>query len=474
MYRKTEQQVTFEDFYLPFGGKLRSDNRWVKLSKLIPWHVIEEKYAAHFAQSGMGAPAKPVRMALGALIIKEKCRYSDEETVEQIRENPYLQYFIGLTEYQDEAPFDPSMMVHFRKRIKLETINEINELIIPKPQEKTKPATKDNDHDTPGGSGDNKGQLILDATCSPADIRYPTDLSLLNEAREKLENIIDALHEPSKGETKKPRTYRKTARRDYLKIAKQRRPKPKMLRKAIGKQLRYVRRDLGLIARLLETVPVSHLNRKQQRELETIRKLYQQQKSMYDQQIHRVDDRIVSITQPHVRPIVRGKAGAETEFGAKLSISLTGGYARLERCSWDNFNEGSTLIEQVEAYQQRCGYYPKAVLVDQIYRTRENRMYCKAKGIHLSGPPLGRPRVEETKAQKRQAYKESCARNAVEGKLGEGKRRYGLGLIMAKLKETSETVIALQFLVMNLEARLRFLFYRFLQTWFIRPVYPAC
>ena len=183
MYRKTEQQVTFEDFYLPFGGKLRSDNRWVKLSKLIPWHVIEEKYAAHFAQSGMDAPAKPVRMALGALIIKEKCRYSDEETVEQIRENPYLQYFIGLTEYQDEAPFDPSMMVHFRKRIKLETINEINELIIPKPQEKTKPATKDDDHDPPGSDGGNQGQLILDATCSPADIRYPTDLSLLNEAR---------------------------------------------------------------------------------------------------------------------------------------------------------------------------------------------------------------------------------------------------------------------------------------------------
>lgn len=130
MYRKeSEKQLSFEDFYLPFGGSLNPKNRWVQLSEIIPWDEFEEKYADTFSESGMGAPAKPFRMALGALIIKEKLRITDEETVEQIRENHYLQYLIGMEGYRDEEPFNPSMMVHFRNRISLEMLSEINERI---------------------------------------------------------------------------------------------------------------------------------------------------------------------------------------------------------------------------------------------------------------------------------------------------------------------------------------------------------
>jgi hypothetical protein len=80
----------FEDFYLLFGEKLRSDNRWMRLAKLIPWREIEEHYAENFTNTGMGAPAKAARIALGALIIQEKLGLTDEETVAQIQENPYL------------------------------------------------------------------------------------------------------------------------------------------------------------------------------------------------------------------------------------------------------------------------------------------------------------------------------------------------------------------------------------------------
>lgn len=128
MFRRIENQFYIEEFTLPFEGKLRADNRWVKLAKIIPWESIEERYADLFP-SNRGQMAKPVRMALGALIIKEKCGYSDRETVEQITENPYLQYFIGLREYQDRPPFDPSLMVHFRKRFGTEALKEINEEI---------------------------------------------------------------------------------------------------------------------------------------------------------------------------------------------------------------------------------------------------------------------------------------------------------------------------------------------------------
>ena len=126
MYKKAEQLETeLENFELPFGGKLAEDNRWVIMAKLIPWSEVEEEYAKKFTIL-VGAPAKPSRMALGALIIKEKLGISDRETVEQIRETPYLQYFIGLNSYENEAPFEASMLVHFRQRLEIDLVNKIN------------------------------------------------------------------------------------------------------------------------------------------------------------------------------------------------------------------------------------------------------------------------------------------------------------------------------------------------------------
>lgn len=156
----------------------------------IPWDEFESKYAELFPGDN-GNVAKPLRMALGSLIIQSRFQYSDRELVEQITENPYLQYFIGLPGYQEQAPFDASTLVLFRKRISSEMLMEANEYLL---------AHKDDDHTPPssGGADDssseeketNSGTLTLDATCAPANIRYPQDVSLLNEAREKLETII--------------------------------------------------------------------------------------------------------------------------------------------------------------------------------------------------------------------------------------------------------------------------------------------
>ena len=137
MYRKSNQpELTPENFELPVAVKLSPDNRWVIMAELIPWSEFEEQYAENFSEK-MGAPAKPFRMALGALIIKEKLGTSDRETVEQIKENPYLQYFIGLSEYSNETPFEPSMMVYFRERINMNLVKRINQKMVKKFQEGT-------------------------------------------------------------------------------------------------------------------------------------------------------------------------------------------------------------------------------------------------------------------------------------------------------------------------------------------------
>lgn len=142
MYKKGEQLKTeAENFELPFGGKLAEDNRWVMMAKLIPWLEVEEEYAKKFTPL-LGAPAKSSRMALGALIIKEKLGISDRETVEQIRENPYLQYFIGLESYKNEAPFEASMMVHFRQRLEMKLVNKINTKMCEENQGEVEPEKK--------------------------------------------------------------------------------------------------------------------------------------------------------------------------------------------------------------------------------------------------------------------------------------------------------------------------------------------
>jgi hypothetical protein len=484
MYKKQNKGqliiAELESFTLPFSGKLNPNNKWIIMSNLIPWDKIEEKYSKNF--SGEGAPAKSARLALGALIIKERMNLSDRETLEQIMENPYLQYFIGKKSYEsDKEPFDASMMVHFRKRFDEKTMMEINALIAETALEKKKNEDDSDNPNTPSASEKtatekqeetNEGSMLLDATCTPADISYPTDLGLLNEGREKTERIIDVLYAEIKakhGDYKKPRTYRENGRKEYLRVAKSKKAGKRVIRKAIRKQLSFLRRNIKTINKMfnkfqeLEPTKPIPLSRMEMRKFWVIQIMYDQQAEMYKEKKHTIEDRIVSISQPHVRPIVRGKKNADKEFGAKVSISIIDGITYVEELSWNNYNEGLTLVATVENYKKRYGHYPKSVIADKIYRNRENIRYCRERGIRLSGPALGRPKEATLKEEKKQAYEDSRERNAVEGKFGEGKRFYGLGRIMSKLKSTAETEILLQFVVMNLERKLRVLFCKFLE-----------
>jgi hypothetical protein len=460
MYKYNSKQLEFEQFALPFNGGLRSDNRWVKIAKFIPWDEFESLYSKSLSGSQMGSPALSVRIALGALIIKERLGTSDEETVEQIRENPYLQYFLGFKEYKDEAPFHPTMFVHFRKRISKKKLVQINEAITQKAFAKVPKSSKDSfgdDNDDYCGSAvcKNKGKLIVDATCTPADITFPTDLKILNTAREKSEEVIDVLHRPLKGKEKKPRTYRKKARKEFLSAAKSKKLSKSKRRKALRKQLGYLRRNLKSIDKLSRQSSLTTLTRRQYKNLLVIHEVYRQQKWMYDHQDNKIADRIVSISQPHVRPIKRGKAGAATEFGAKISASLVDGFAFVDRINWDNYNEGGDLKAQIELYHKRFGFYPESVHADKIYRNRDNRKICNKNGIRLSGPALGRPPKQVDSQRETQARQDELDRIPIEGKFGQAKRRFSLSKIMCKLAETSETAIAITFIVLNIERWLK-------------------
>lgn len=233
-----------------------------------------------------------------------------------------------------------------------------------------------------------------------------------------------------------------------MSLAKQRRRSSKAIHKAIKKQFQYVRRDLGYIDAYLSEG--KELSPKDALRLAVIRKVYEQQQYMYENNVHSVPERIVSISQPYIRPIVRGKAKTPTEFGTKLDLSVDGnGMARLEKQSFEAYNEGDVLIGAAERYKERTGHYPERILVDKIYRNRNNLSFCRRNNIRLSGPPLGRPRKDDS--DRKQVYLDSVDRIEVERGFSLAKRCYGLGLIRTKLDVTTGNSIALSIIAMNVD-----------------------
>jgi hypothetical protein len=280
------------------------------------------------------------------------------------------------------------------------------------------------------------------------------------------EILIDAMHPQIRERFgHKPRTHRKQARQQFLAVAKKKRPRINKIRKAIKQQLGHLKRNLSSIDALIAVggcllAAGRHIYRK----LLVVSELVRQQTILYHADSRSIPDRIVSLYQAHIRPIVRGKARCNVEFGAKISISVAGdGFTFLDRLSYDPYNEGEDLADQAMAYRRRHGHYPAVICADQIYRTRANRAFCQRHGIRLSGPRLGRPKsdLELVAAEKQQFIDDQRQRNAVEGKIGQGKRRFGLGLIREKLAVTQGSTIALNVLVMNLEKLLVLLFVLF-------------
>jgi len=468
MYKPIDKlQNSFLDFNQPMGLHMNPNNRWIKMADRIPWDEFEIKYAKLFP-SDTGNVAKPLRMALGALIIRTKFRYADRELVEQITENPYLQYFIGLPGYQEEAPFDASTLVLFRKRISAEMLMELNEYLLANKDDENNGGTPSSSEDSGGNDAPkedkNEGTLTLDATCAPANIRYPRDVSLLNEAREKPETIIYRFCK-SYG-LPLPRRYSRRAGKDYPAFAKSKKRGAKKIRKALRRQLGYVARDIRYLDRFMGN-GYAMADREIGLYL-TIVTLYEQQQYMYDNKTHSVEHRIVSISQPWLRPIVRGKTKAPVEFGAKFDLSLDSeGYGRIEKISFEAYNESGCLIKAVERFRERTGHYPKRVPADQIYRTRENRKYCKDHGIRLSGPKLGRPGAN-AKVDKKQEYQDNTDRIEVERSFSLSKRCYGMGCIVTKPEETQLTSIALSVFVTNLfkiQKRILCAFLHLIQFW---------
>lgn len=450
------RQLKIEEFKSPFLKSLLPDNRWVELSKIVPW----DKFAAIYMSVmnlETGRPGISPRTVLGAMIIKHLEKLDDRGTISAIQENPYMQYFVGLEGFNPYPVFDPSLFVEIRKRIGHEKFDELTKDLIlsisgnPDQKHNNSPSKKKED-----SSVKNRGRLQLDATVADQYITFPTDTGLLNECRKKCEGMIDKLYALTGKKGVKPRTYRRNMAKAYISYSKKKNHSKAEIRKIKRKLLEAVKRDMKHIDHLLDVAEVQvgrfPLNRREQKLLWVIHTVYEQQYQMYRENSNSCPHRIVNIYQPHVRPIPRGKKKSKTEFGSKLGASLDNGFARIDTFSWDAYNEGTDLKKQVENYRTLHGHYPELVQIDQIYATKENRRWLKERDIRITAPPLGRPKAKEKETPyfRRKKRKEKAERNHIEGKFGQGKNGYNLNQIRARLKETSESWVACIFFVMNL------------------------
>jgi transposase, IS5 family len=447
-------QLSIEEFKTPFQTTLLTDNRWVRLSQIVPWDKFASIYISKMDKT-FGRPGLSPRVVLGALIIKHIENLDDRGVIASIQENVYMQFFVGLKEFDPKPLFDPSLFVEIRKRIGADTFDKLNQSLIKlvnKEQDQKHLKNNDDSLELPP----NKGKMQADATVADQYITYPTDNGILNQSRKQCEKMIDKLYDLNGKKGNKPRTYRRVVDKTYTNYSKKKKKTKSEHRKVTRKLLECVKRNVAHINNLLDNYNLNHnsfpLKHHEQRMLWIINTVYDQQKYMYKNKIHSCKHRIVSIYQPQVRPIPRGKTKAQIEFGSKLGVSLDNGLSRINTLSWDAYHEGKDLIKQVEGYRNLHGYYPELVQVDKIYATLENRKWLKSKNIRITASPLGRPKQKEQESyyKKQKRKKEAAERNHIEGKFGQGKNGYNLNKIRARLKDTSESWISCIFFIMNL------------------------
>ena len=298
-------------------------------------------------------------------------------------------------------------------------------------------------------------KAIMDATVAPSNIAYPTDANLLNHARLIVENLIHKIWvqtEYLRDKSEQELPYLKTDARDvHLSLVKDKSlwTREKM-RPIVGKLLDYLGRALDRFMELRERFSTIRLRKHTEDRIPVILKLLEQQTAMYVANSKRCPDRIVSIYQPFVRPIVRGKQRNPTEFGQKLHLMDVGGTTLMLRTDWNNYTEGTELPAGVEHYYKVFHRLPVAVLADLAYKTRVNRIFCRCLGIRFTGRLRRQKEADAAKADAAPfAVEDARERSIIEGRNGTLKVGYGLDKVMCINDPFQRTSAALSLVSMN-------------------------
>ena len=298
--------------------------------------------------------------------------------------------------------------------------------------------------------------MIIDATVYPANIEHPLDINLLNKCREKLESAIRIAYSLKNKRGSGCPYKADVARNDYMTVMKKKGSKrtSEVIQEGVNKQLEYIEKCIRRFTEIAteftnpEEELFSAFTSQLRHDLAVIPEIYRQQKYMYDADTHRVDDRIVSVAQEHVRPIVRGKEQKPTEFGMKVDTILVDGLAYPIRISWDAFNEGKDILQATMAFRIYFGNYPTAIQADQAYQTAENKALASALGIRMSGKIRG-SKKEIPDDQLKIAKQDMKDRIEIEGFFGLVKRFYTCARIPGVIPDSCITDVGFSHVAHN-------------------------
>ncbi|MCB4756252.1 MAG: IS5 family transposase [Elusimicrobia bacterium] len=443
MYKPKDRETLplFSEIF-PFGGRLNPTNRWLKLSKIMPWGELEEVYRKYFSDR-MGRPAKDSRLIMGLLVAKHMKGVSDEAAVEEFMESPYIQAFCGYDGFvTDEAVIDPSLLSHSRKRLGKEFFEKFEKEILSVLIQRKVIRPKDH---------------MLDATIVPANIEYPTDVKLVNRCREWLVKTIRGLRRQLNIK-EKIRTHVRKARGVYVNFQRKRKRAKRFIRRTQKKMLQFAGRNLRQLKALLKKYgdELTALQRRVIKErLKVLETIFKQQWAMWKAKSHQMKDRIVSLHLPHIRPMVRGKDGRDVEFGPKALLSWVDGFCFLDYFSFDAYNEALHAGRSLRKYKERFGHLPAVSIGDGIFGNRANRRKLGRLGVLNAFKPLGRPSTSDKGHRAWMKKKQRLRNGHMEGIIGHAKNRFGLDRIRYRI-ENGELIWTMMALMgMNLSTALK-------------------
>lgn len=389
-----------------------------QLYQAIPWESLSAKIPSPAHQlSGLGCkPWFNVQGGLALMFLKHYLQLSDAKLIERINTDWSLQMFCGIQLKSVEMIRDKDLPAWWRNYLgqHLDMTGWQKAMA-----EKWKPLMQQTQSSS------------QDATCYESRIAHPTDVKLIWQSCNETHLLIQELRsEYDERKSRNNYTERKKEYQSYQKSKKKTLRQEKKLRK---KLMKYLQRLFALLTVLCEKHRVALSHRKKQR-LETIGKIYEQQlKKLYGEKI---EGRIVSLSKPYIRPIIRGKEVKAVEFGAKVNKLQVDGISFIEHLSYDAFNEGTRLEKGIRLHQDLLGKC-KQCSADAIYATNANRKYCKRKGIVTNFIPKGRQKsahIEQATQMRSILNKERGTK--LEGSFGNEKNHYLLSKVKARTQNT--------------------------------------
>ncbi len=450
MYSKesNEHQYSFKhDWFIT--PEVDKTHEIIKIADTIDWVSLSEKLSLFYC-SDNGRPTKPARAKVGLLILKHLYGHSDESVVDMLKRDIYAQYLCDVSLKEAVTFINPSSLTRFRKQIGAAGVKLIETEVL-NSLKKTK---------TLHGR-----RLVVDTTVMPSNIAYPTDVVLLEKVRRQ---AVKYLQKAKDFGAKGHRTYQRTARKVFITFAKIRKHTIRFRKKTQKKLLQFASRNVRQLNETLQSLqpqaeetntalqslPQKTDNIIKEQFLQetktfvsTAQKIIAQQKGVYRNK--KVSERIVSIHQPHIRPMVRGKYPISVEFGPKILLNLQNDYLFLESVQFNNVADSHLLETSFQKYKERFDRYPTQLAADRGFWSKENRQLAenygvkkiaienKGKSSYLKGQPF-RERLRRLRCK-------------IEAKISLAKRKYGLDRCLYSIQGGEEIWVRLGLLAMNLK-----------------------